>query len=128
MDKNILIVEDSLDYIKMLKKLLNDNGYLVTTANSGEEGIEKLKNNNNEPIDIIITDLHMPGISGLDMAKEVFSKKISKAPIIILTTETSIELRKYGKKAGIHAWVIKPIHEEKFLETIDLIFQRYCKV
>ena len=127
MDKNILIVEDSLDYIKMLKKLLNDNGYLVTTANSGEEGIEKLKNNNNEPIDIIITDLHMPGISGLDMAKEVSSKNISKAPIIILTTETSVEMRKYGKQAGIHAWVIKPIQEEKFLETIDLIFQRYCK-
>ena len=127
MNKNILIVEDSLDYIKMLKKLLTDNGYIVTTANSGEEGIEILQNNN-IPTDIIITDLHMPGISGLDMAKEVFSKKISKAPIIILTTETSVELRKYGKKAGIHAWVIKPIHEEKFLETIDLIFQRYCKV
>jgi Response regulators consisting of a CheY-like receiver domain and a winged-helix DNA-binding domain len=62
------------------------------------------------------------------MAKEVFSKKISKAPIIILTTETSVELRKYGKEAGIQAWVIKPIQEEKFLETIDLIFQRYCKV
>ena len=127
MNKNILIVEDSLDYIKMLKKLLTDNGYIVTTANSGEEGIEILQNNN-IPTDIIITDLLMPGISGLDMAKEVFSKKISKAPIIVLTTETSVELRKYGKEAGIQAWIIKPIQEEKFLETIDQIFQRYCKV
>ena len=127
MNKNILIVEDSLDYIKMLKKLLTDNGYIVTTANSGEEGIEILQNNN-IPTDIIITDLLMPGISGLDMAKEVFSKKISEAPIIVLTTETSVELRKYGKEAGIQAWIIKPIQEEKFLETIDQIFQRYCKV
>ena len=126
MNKMILLVEDNIEYLDMLKKMLKDHGYEVTTADNGKDGLEILKKND-PSIDIIITDLHMPSLNGLEMAKEVFSKKISEAPIIVLTTETSIKMRKEGIEAGVHHWIIKPVQKEKFLGTVDLIYERYCQ-
>lgn len=126
MNKTILLIEDNLEYIQMLESILRGHGYQVTKANNGEDGLEIIKENN-KSIDIIITDFHMPGINGLELAKEVFAKKMTKAPIIILTTETSVEMRKDGMKAGVHTWIIKPIQKEKFLGTIDLIYERHSQ-
>ena len=126
MDKTILLVEDNREYIDMLKTILSEHGYQVTTAFNGEDGLEILKKKD-IPVDIIITDLHMPGISGLELAKEIVSQKITDAPIIILTTETSAKMKKEGINAGIHHWIIKPIKKDIFLGTVDLIFQRYCQ-
>ena len=99
MNKSILLVEDNLDYQVMLKQLLSNHGYQVTTANNGQDGLEFIKKNT-PSIDIIITDLHMPHLNGLEMAREVFLNKLSKAPIIILTTETSVRMRREGIEAG----------------------------
>ena len=126
MSKNILLIEDNIDYQNMLKQLLTNHGYEVSTADNGQDGLETIKKDGTS-IDIIITDLHMPFLNGLEMAKEVFSKKLSRAPIIILTTETSVKMRREGIEAGVHHWVIKPVQEEKFLGTVDLLFSRYCK-
>ena len=126
MVKKILLVEDNREYIDMLKTILSEHGYQVITAYNGEDGLEILKKDASS-IDIIITDLHMPGISGLELAKEIFLQKITEAPIVILTTETSSQMKKEGTQAGIHHWIIKPIKKEIFLGTVDLIFKRYCQ-
>jgi len=124
MAKTILLVEDTLEYLEKLTEDLKEGGYDVLTAENGVEGIEVVKKEG-QSIDLIVSDLHMPELNGLEMAKKIFEEKMTKAPIMILTTDASKEMKKKGKEAGIKTWILKPIKTETFLGTVNLLVEKF---
>ena len=124
MAKTVLLVEDTVEYKDKLTEDLKQGGYDVLTAENGVEGIEVVKKEG-QIIDLIISDLHMPELNGLDMAKKIFEENMTKAPIMILTTDASKEMKRKGKAAGIKTWILKPIKKETFLGTVNLLVEKF---
>tara|TARA_B100000029_G_C17492699_1_gene929701 strand:+ start:137 stop:520 length:384 start_codon:yes stop_codon:yes gene_type:complete len=124
MSKKVLLVEDALEYREKLTKDLEQSGYEVLPAGNGLEGIEILQREGSN-ISIIVTDLHMPKLNGIDMAKRIIEEKIATAPIMILTTDASVEMRETGLAAGIRHWLLKPVPTQKFLGAIELLIERF---
>ena len=121
MKKTILIVDDSESIRKLVQFNLNNAGYYVLVANNGQDA---LKFFNGEIIHLLLTDLHMPVLNGMDLIKEV--RKIEQykhMPILFLTTETQIMLQKEAKDAGATGWIVKPFVFEKLLATIHKVLR-----
>ena len=111
----VLLVENNSDSKKIIYDILIDNFEKVITAQNGDEGLKKFKKYNPN---IVITDVFMPIIDGLDMAKCI--KEISKdTPIIILSTHCEKETLLKAIDVGIDKFLIKPIMSGDFLETIE---------
>ena len=124
MGKKVLLVEDTVEYREKLVEDLEKGGYSVVSASNGVEGIEILKKEGGN-IDLIVSDLHMPELNGLEMAKKIFDENMTDAPIMILTTDASKEMKKKGKLAGIKTWILKPIKKETFLGTVNLLVEKF---
>lgn len=116
----ILVVDDSEMSRHNVKQALEGAGHQVYVAEEGQAGINAL--NENAGIEFIFCDVNMPGMDGLTMCREV--KKIDKLkhiPIIMLTTEGSMEMKAKGKEIGILAWVTKPADGEKLLNVVTKV-------
>ena len=96
MGKKVLLVEDTVEYREKLVEDLEKGGYTVVSASNGLEGIEILKQEGGK-VDLIVSDLHMPELNGLEMAQKIFDENMTEAPIMILTTDASKEMKKKGK-------------------------------
>jgi len=117
--KTILVVEDKESMLRMLSEALETEGYNVIPAHDGKEGIEKLKQ---EKIDMVITDLKLPGKDGLDVLKE--SKKITPlSPVIVMTAYGSIETAVEAMKMGAYDFLTKPVDIDHLLLLIDRAFE-----
>ena len=111
----VLLVENNSDSKKIIYDILIDNFEKVITAQNGDEGLKKFKKYNPN---IVITDVFMPIIDGLDMAKCI--KEISiDTPIIVLSTHCEKETLLRAIDVGIDKFLIKPIMSGDFLETIE---------
>ncbi len=111
----VLLVENNSDSKKIIYDILIDNFEKVITAQNGDEGLKKFKKYNPN---MVITNVFMPIIDGLDMAKCI--KEISKdTPIIILSTHCEKETLLKAIDVGIDKFLIKPIMPGDFLETIE---------
>ena len=111
----VLLVKNNSDSKKIIYDILIDNFEKVITAQNGDEGLKKFKKYNPN---MVITDVFMPIIDGLDMAKCI--KEISKdTPIIILSTHCEKETLLKAIDVGIDKFLIKPIMPGDFLETIE---------
>ena len=111
----VLLVENNSDSKKIIYDILIDNFEKVITAQNGDEGLKRFKKYNPN---MVITDVFMPIIDGLDMAKCI--KEISKdTPIIILSTHCEKETLLKAIDVGIDKFLIKPIMPGDFLETIE---------
>lgn len=118
----ILVVEDNEDMRSFMRSVLSDT-YTVVEAANGEEAMKVLLSTD---VDLIISDLMMPVMDGLELAgkvKENFS--LSHIPFIMLTAKTANEARLEGYKKGIDAYILKPFDEEMLLARIhNLIAKR----
>ena len=113
---NILIVDDSDIIRDSLRELLVGAGFDVTEGVDGVEGLEKAKSAKH---DLIITDFNMPNMNGLEMSKEIKAlPEYKDISILMLTTETSADLKKQGKDAGIRAWIVKPFQGESMVKIL----------
>jgi len=118
MNNRILVVDDEEEIAKLLEEFLNKKGYLITTALSGQEAIEAIKKQ--ECIDLMILDLKMPTVNGLDVLQEL--RRLNKQiPVIILSGSLDLqnfidELKKlnYNEKDILY----KPIDLFELLKTI----------
>jgi two-component system sensor histidine kinase RpfC len=114
---NILVGEDNATNQKVISKILEFSGHLVSIVNNGEEVLNALEE---AAYDLIIMDLHMPVMSGIEAAKiynfTCFNNE--KVPIIILTADATVEAEKDAQKAGVDAYLTKPIDTKKLLSTI----------
>lgn len=121
-DKNILIVDDSESIRELISFSLESYGYNVIKGNNGIDGLDKIKKN--VQIDLIITDLNMPLMDGFTFLQEV--RKVNKhqyTPILILTTESSLDLRNKAKQFGATGWIIKPFEKEKLIQVIQKVIR-----
>ncbi|MBF0441495.1 MAG: response regulator [Oligoflexales bacterium] len=120
MPKKILVVEDSQDTRRQLAKVLVSENYEVVEACDGEDGLSKLKGNSD--VSLIISDLYMPLMNGLEMCQKIKTDaELRKIPILMLTTESSDELKARGKSVGVLAWIVKPFSARGIVNAVNLI-------
>ena len=116
---HILIVDDDDRIRELVKQYLNENDYLVTTANSAEDAKEKV---NIIKFDIIILDIMMPGQSGLDFTNE--NKKKINTPIILLTAKGEPSDRIGGLEVGADDYLAKPFEPKELVLRIKNILEK----
>jgi len=112
MSKTIMTVDDSASVRQMVSLTLQDAGYTVIEACDGRDALAKLSG----PVDMIVTDLNMPGMDGIELTRAVRGGGTYKfVPIVMLTTESQASRKEEGKKAGATGWIIKPFKPEQLL-------------
>ncbi len=115
--EQILVVDDCSVTRKLLSFMIKHKGYSILNAGNGVEGLEKLAG---PDVDLIITDLNMPLMDGLEFAKNVREiEEYRHIPIIMLTTEAGEEDRRLGKEAGISTYLVKPVQAEELIGEIE---------
>lgn len=119
---HILVVDDDDGIRSLVKKFLNENNYLVTTANSAENAANKIRI---IKFDLIILDIMMPGQNGLELTKEI--KTSSDQPIILLTAMGGTSDRIYGLETGADDYLPKPFEPKELLLRIKNILKRVQK-
>ena len=118
MSKTILITDDSKSIRAVVGTVLKIAGYNIIEAGDGSEGLDVL--NSGKHVDLIITDLNMPNLNGIDFIWEI--RKLSDhvfTPICMLTTESEQEKLEQGESISTDAWITKPITPVKVLAVIQ---------
>ena len=117
MGKKILVVDDSKTVRLQVGNLLSKSGYVMVEAEDGVDGIAKLKGN--PDIVMVISDVNMPNMNGLQMVDAIKADAAYAAlPIVMLTTEASVELLEKAKKAGVKGWLVKPFKPEQLSAAV----------
>ena len=119
---HILVVDDDDGIRSLVKKYLNENNYLVTTANSAEDAVEKT---NIIEFDLIILDIMMPGKNGLEFIQE--NKKKLDTPIILLTAKGESNERIEGLEVGADDYLPKPFEPKELVLRIQNIIKKTSK-
>ncbi len=118
--KTILTVDDSPSIRQMLAYVLASNGYKVIEAEDAEQGLAFAKAH---LADLVLTDQNMPKMDGIAFIKALRGlPNYKKVPIMMLTTESSQELKQQGREAGATGWMVKPFDPEKLLEMLKRVF------
>ena len=118
-EKKILAVDDSLSIRKSLSFILGQEGYEVVEAEDGVDALEKAQA---DKFALIITDINMPRMDGIELTKQIRQTQGYKfTPIIALTTENQQEKMEEGKAAGATGWIVKPFTAEKLLAVVKKI-------
>ena len=119
---HILVVDDDEGIRTLVKKYLNENNYLVTTANSAEDAFEKIQI---IKFDLIILDIMMPGKSGLEFIKE--NQKKLDTPVILLTAKGEANERVEGLEVGADDYLPKPFEPKELILRIQNIIRKTKK-
>ena len=116
---SILIVDDSTTMRQMVSFTLTSAGHKVLEAEGGDAAILLAKRNR---FDLIIADVNMPGMNGIDLVRALRALPEYKfTPVLVLTTEDSVELKQKGKSAGATGWIVKPFNPEVLLSVLNKV-------
>lgn len=116
MGKSILIVDDSASMRQLVAFALEDAGYEVTQAVDGEDAISKASESRAE---MVITDLNMPNIDGIELIRKLREKNEYRfTPIVMLTTESQETKKQEGRQAGASGWIVKPFTPEQLIGVV----------
>ncbi len=115
----ILIVDDSVTMRQMVVFTLEKAGHEVRSAVDGEAALDACKT---EPFDLIITDMNMPNMSGLDLIKALRAQPSTQAkPILVLTTEAGSDMKAAGRAAGATGWIVKPFNPQALIDVLPRV-------
>ena len=120
----ILIVEDDEEMRSLLKDFLSDEGYEADSAHNGYEAILKLAK---EPFDLVITDIRMPGLTGLDILSAIKNLELGM-PVIIITAFGGEEVYRRSIARGADGYLEKPIHFQKMKSLIQKLVSSKEKI
>jgi len=120
---HILVVDDDDRIRELVKEYLNDNGFIVSTGSSAEEGKTKLSY---FKFDLIVLDVMMPGQNGFELTKEI--KEKSDIPILLLTAKSEVENRIQGLVLGADDYLGKPFEPKELLLRIKNIIKKNKKI
>ncbi len=117
--KKILAVDDSISIRKSISFILGQENYNVTEAEDGADGLKKAMS---DKFGLIITDINMPNMDGIEFIKELRNTTEYKfTPIIVLTTENQDSKMQEGRAAGATGWIVKPFSSEKLIAVVKKI-------
>lgn len=116
---NVLIADDNLQIVSILKEYCKKNNFNVTLAHDGEEILEKIRNNK---FDIVLLDIMMPKKNGFDVCKEV--RTFSNVPIIMITARGEDFERIMGLETGADDYIVKPFSPGEVIARIHAILRR----
>ena len=113
---SILAVDDSASMRQMVSFTLKNAGYQVVEAVDGQDALEKSATRD---FDLVLTDQNMPRLDGIGLTKKLRDNpKFKTTPILILTTESSEQMKQAGRGAGATGWLVKPFDPTKLIEVI----------
>jgi len=119
MSKRIMVVDDSASMRQMIKFTLSSAGYDVVEAVDGLDALTKL---NGHPVNLIIADINMPNMDGIELIRKIRAWSDYKfIPIIVLTTESQSDLKEQGRSAGATGWIVKPFTQKQLLMVIEKV-------
>lgn len=122
MTASILTVDDSSSLRMAIRIALNGAGYDVSEAVDGLDGLNKAKA---AKFDMIIADLNMPNMNGLEMIREIRKLPIQLGtPIIFLTTESDEAMKQEARAAGATGWLVKPFVPDQLLRIVAKVLGR----
>lgn len=118
---SILAVDDSVSMRKMVSFTLIGAGYKVTEAVDGQDALEKAQL---QCFDLVLTDQNMPRMDGLGLTKKLREHpNFKNTPILILTTESSDQMKQAGRAAGATGWLVKPFDPNRLIEIIQKVIR-----
>src|SRR6266481_786810 len=118
---NILVVDDEPQIRRVLRSTLAARGYVITDARTGEEALEWVRK---KPPDLVLLDMNMPGMGGIEACREI--RRASDAPIIMLTVRNAERDKVSALDAGADDYVVKPFSIEELLARIRAALRRYA--
>lgn len=122
MSAAILAVDDSTSLRAAIRIALSSAGYAVTEAQDGADGLRKA---GAARFDLILTDLNMPVMDGLEMIRNMRAKpELSGIPIVFLTTESDAGMKQKAKAAGATGWITKPFQPDGLVSVVRKILGR----
>lgn len=117
MTKTIMIVDDSETMLMSVESILSSGGYDVIRCSSAEQALTKL--GQSAKPHLMITDLHMPGMSGIDLIRQMRGMPAFRfTPILMLTTAVQQDKRAEAKAAGATGWIVKPVEAGNLLQVV----------
>ena len=118
---SILAVDDSASMRQMVSFTLKSAGYDVVDAVDCEDAIEKTRTRD---FNLVLTDQNMPRLDGIGLTKRLRDNpKFKLTPILILTTESSDQMKQAGRAAGATGWLVKPFDPAKLIEVIGKVIR-----
>ena len=119
MAKTILAVDDSASIRRMVQFTLKGAGYDVIEAADGQEGLERAKAG---LVNLVLTDQNMPRMDGLTLIRSLRAMPDYKnVPILVLTTESSAEMKSQGRAAGATGWLVKPFAPKGLVDVVKKV-------
>ena len=118
---SILAVDDSTSMRQMVSFTLKNAGFHVVEAVDGMDAWEKA---DSRDFDLVLTDQNMPRMDGITLTRKLRGHpKFARTPILILTTESSDEMKQAGRAAGATGWMVKPFDPAKLIEVISKVIR-----
>ena len=115
----VMVVDDESDVRKVARICLEKSGYQVIEAENGEQAIQQIKEGDNPLVlDVIITDINMPKVNGLE-AIQFFQQEWPRVPLIVMTGYPNLETAKELMKRGLVDYLVKPVDKEKLNEAVE---------
>ena len=122
MAKTVITVDDSSAIRMMISFTLRTAGHEVIQAADGLDALNQLKTRG---VDLVITDVHMPQMDGIELTRRLRGLPIHKStPILLLTTESDPAMKAKGKEAGATGWLVKPFQQDQLLAVVAKVFAR----
>lgn len=119
MPYNILSVDDSPSMRAMIAYTLNAAGYEIESAENGQDALDKAAEKN---YDLILMDINMPVMNGIEAITELRKTDAYKsAPILVLSTESREDIKQKGRSAGATGWIVKPFDPEKLVNALKRV-------
>ena len=117
MSKTILYIDDNIQYLRMMHKMLTRAGYTVLEANDGMTGIKLAMEHNP---DLVLTDMNMPDMHGLEVVARLRSSgSLKRTPIVAVTANAMHGDREYFLEGGCDGYLPKPITRKELFDTIN---------
>jgi len=116
MAETVLVVDDSVSMRQLVAFSLKEAGYDVVSAVHGKEALEIIDGTR---VDIVITDLNMPEMNGIEFIKQLRGRSEYKVtPIVMLMTEAQESKKQEGRKAGASGWIVKPFTPQQLVKAV----------
>jgi two-component system alkaline phosphatase synthesis response regulator PhoP len=120
--ERILVIDDDASILKLVSDVLTEEGFSVTTASCGEEGIKKVRQS--KP-NLVILDLRLPDMDGFQICQTLKKdKSVSSIPIIMLTVKSTKSSTVAGLEMGADDYIVKPFNQEELVARVKTVLRR----